>query len=68
MRLLLMVWVLVVVLWISVAEDISDGLGGTLTFEHFEALYADPQIFGALWNTLGFAILVVNFPAIMHPG
>jgi iron(III) transport system permease protein len=47
---------LAVVLWVSVADDISDGLSGRLTFEHFEALYADPQILGALWNTLGFAI------------
>ncbi len=50
---------LAVVLWVSVADDIGDGLDSSLTFEHFEALYADSQILVALWNTLGFAIWTV---------
>jgi iron(III) transport system permease protein len=50
---------LAVVVWVSVVDDISGGLAGNLTLEHFRALYEDPQIFQTLLNTAGFAIVTV---------
>ena len=57
--LFVVVLLLGVVIWVSVLEDLSDGLQGALTLEHFAALYTDPLIYSALLNTVGFALATV---------
>jgi iron(III) transport system permease protein len=47
---------LAVVLWISVLEDVTRG---DLTLQHYADLYGEPLVYGALLNTLGFALSTV---------
>jgi iron(III) transport system permease protein len=51
---------LAVVVWVSGVDDISNGFtAGKPTFDHFRALFDDPQIVSTLLNTAGFTIVTV---------
>lgn len=50
---------LAIIVWVSFLVTIDDGLGGAFTLDHYRVIFTDPQIYGALLNTLGFTIVTV---------
>jgi iron(III) transport system permease protein len=55
----IVVMLVVVIVWTSFAEDFTAGLFAPLTLGHYAKLFADPLIFAALGNTVGFVLVTV---------
>ena len=57
--LLFVVGLLVIIIWISLLGDVSKGLTFAVSLRQFQSILADPLIWTALKNTIGFSAISV---------